>query len=123
MTTEQVICKVCSKIEGLRWYDRTNETLKKTNLCFSCNFWHEKIALKDDPSSVRIDGNHYWIGEDPSKDDLKKYKVNYGFYGRKFIILFNDDRQVTTNNLWHNGAISDSWKEALPDNAIFIKDN
>lgn len=119
---EQVICKVCSKIEGLHWYDRTNETLKKTNLCFSCNFWYEKTALKDDPSSVRIDGDYYWIGEIPDKISLKKFKANYGYYGREFKILFNDGREVVTNNLWHNGKIDPNWKKQLPDNATFAKE-
>jgi len=78
-------------------------------------FWDEKVAVKDKPFSVRVNGSHFIIGPEG-----EKYP---GFGGQKFHIKFHDGREVITTNLWHQGKIPVSYrfrKTKLPDNAVFI---
>lgn len=108
-------CKECGKTENGDWMDSTARKLLKHKLCFKCNFWREKIAIKDRLNVARIDGNHYTI-EREEKLFLSEFR---GFGGRKSVILFDDGRRVETTNLWHQGRIPEHFKERLPDNASF----
>ena len=83
--------------------------------CFYIDFWNDKVKIKDNKNTVRIDGKHYHIGNENSRSSFR------GFGGDKCIIKFFDGREVVTTNLWHNGTIPESHKELLPDNAKFIK--
>lgn len=80
--------------------------------CFHIDFWNDLIPKKEDPKSVRIDGEHYWLG-----NNTDRWR---GFGGREFKIKFHDGRIVETTNLWHNGTIPESFRDKLPDNAEFI---
>ena len=82
--------------------------------CFYIDFWNDKIEIKDDTQTARIDGKHYHIGNENSRSSFR------GFGGSKNVIKFFDGREVITTNLWHNGTIPESHKELLPDNAEFI---
>jgi len=108
-------CKECGKREELCWNKKTNDTLTKYQLCFNCNFWREKIVIKDRPKVARIGGNHYLIGMENEPPLMFR-----GFGGDKFTILFNDGQEVTTTNLWHQGTIPEHFKDRLPDNAKFV---
>lgn len=72
-------------------------------------FWQEKISL----NGVRIEGNHYTVGDENAKGMR-------GFGGVKFRIKFNDGTVVTTTNLWHQGKIPTPLQNELPNNAIFV---
>jgi hypothetical protein len=80
------------------------------------DFWQSKVEIKDNPNVVRINGVHYFIGDEGSKSSFR------GFDGEKFRIKFNDGREVETTNLWYNGSIPKNYLKELPDNAIFIKE-
>lgn len=67
---------------------------------FGGDFWGERIARKDDPASVRVDGVQYMLREE--HDHLPGFK---GHGGRDFYIRFHDGRLVHTTNLWLNGPI------------------
>lgn len=84
--------------------------------CFYIDFWNDKVKIKDDKQTVRIDGKHYHIGEENSKSSFR------GFGGDKCIIKFFDGREIVSTNLWHNGEIPDDFKVLLPDNAEFVKE-
>jgi len=111
----EVKCKECGKQEKLHWTEATNERLIREKLCFSCNFWNEKIGIKNDPMVVRIDGCHYQI-----EDEIDEPIAFRGYGGRKFVILFDDGRKIVTTNLWFQGEIPKRFQERLPDNAKFI---
>lgn len=72
--------------------DSETKKLEERQLCFHCNFWIEKVAIKDRPRVVRIDGSHYQIG----KEDKISWAEFRGFGGSKFVIVFNDGRRVET---------------------------
>lgn len=99
-------CATCDDV----MIDKKSHPYLKDN-CFTCNFWAEKIEAVNDPRSVRIDGGHYWIGDE---DPTNRFR---GFGGRRFNIKFHDGREVQTTNLWHQGQIPEHFRDILPDNA------
>lgn len=56
-------------------------------------------------------GCHYWIGDE-------NVECCRGFGGDKFVIRFKDGKEVTTTNLWYQGAIPKHFQKILPDNAV-----
>lgn len=82
---------------------------------FSREFWDSKLAIKDDARTVRVDGEHYWIGD----ENAPKYAGSRGFGGSRFVIVFHDGRRVVSTNLWTQGVIPPSYRDRLPDNARF----
>lgn len=108
-------CKECGALEQGNWTDDAAKKLTAEQLCFKCNFWHEKIAIKDDPYTARINGVHYHIG----REDLPANSMWRGFGGARSVIVFNDGRRIESRNLWTQGAIPERFKERLPDNATF----
>ena len=106
-------CKYCGEVFDSSLKYNGN---KDNNECFSCWFWD---GIKNDDSIepnrvVIVDGHHYRY-----RDDVK-FKEIAGFAGHEFHIKFNDRREVTTRNLWHQGKIPEYWLKDFPDNAIFI---
>jgi hypothetical protein len=85
------------------------------NNCFDCSFWLKKINLpeEDEARRVIVDGQHYRLG-------LNNSGPFRGFGGRKYTILFNDNRVVETSCLWHQGAIPERFRGKLLNNAVFI---
>lgn len=82
------------------------------------DFWLDKLEIKDDQKTARIDGVHYRVGP----ENAPYGEWFRGFSGRKFIIKFHDGRKVVTTNLWCQGHIPMKMREQLPDNAEFIKE-
>ena len=119
-TGEGVIvdCVECGKKKHVDFESKTQERLISNSTCFNCDYWRDYGNKKDDPSSVRVNGNHYWIaavGFGRGRDDWK------GFGGQRFVIEFFDGRRVETDDLWSQGDIPPHFRERLPDNARFGK--
>jgi DNA-directed RNA polymerase subunit RPC12/RpoP len=105
------ICEFCG-----REYSRTCEDDAYIgNTCFYCSFWLKKINLpeEDEARLVIVDGQHYRLG-------LNNSAPFRGFGGRKFTVVFHDGRMIETSCLWHQGEISEMFRQWLPDNAIFV---
>ncbi len=83
------------------------------------DYWTERISIKDDPKTVRVDNQHYRIG-DPVYGTQNRSSLGYG--GHVWYIKFHDGREVKTNNLWSQGTIPPQVRDQLPDNAVFVKD-
>jgi hypothetical protein len=94
---------------SIHWNKQTNETLVKNHICFTCNFWREKIEIKDNPSCFRIAGEHYQLGGEG------------GFGGREFSIKKASGEIITTKRLWPQGSIPEHFQDRLPDNAEFVE--
>jgi len=109
-------CKICNQVIGFHYFKNVNEKLRREQLCFNCNYWNEKVAIKDNPNVVRVDGVQYVIGT--GNEPISSFR---GFGGRKFEIEFFDGWVVETTDLWCNGTIPFYFKNLLPDNAKFIK--
>ena len=111
-----MLCKECNSEIELCYDKETKTQLIKYQLCFNCNFWREKVDIKDREEVARIDGAHYIIG----KNDHSPNRFR-GFGGSKFTISFFDGREIVTSDLWYQGVIPDKFKKRLPDNAKFIR--
>jgi hypothetical protein len=83
---------------------------------FGGDYWGERIAIKDQPASVRVDGVQYIL--EGEHDHLPGFK---GHGGADFYIQFEDGRLAHTTNLWLNGPIPEEHKEQLHDNAAFLE--
>lgn len=105
-------CHRCGKTErSSNWYPSFAQLLFQKKVCFQCQFWLEKIDIKDQSRVVRIENWHYLIGDEG--------RAFPGFNGRKFEIKFHDGREVATTNLWCQGEIPESFRAELPNNAVF----
>ncbi len=104
---------------------------------FTRAFWDQKvewmnngdmtIPRKGDGDKVprrvaRIDGHHYIVGHEPSKDELRRNSMHggLGHGGREFKIRFHNGDEITTRNLWAQGRIDPEYLSILTDNAVFI---
>ena len=99
------LCKECNK--GL-------DKGSKNGICVTCNFWLDILPIKDKLYIVRVEGVHYTMGSENKTVSIR------GFGGRKWVIKFNDGREVISTNLWDQGRIPEHFRERLPDNAVFI---
>lgn len=93
-----------------------SKIMEKENVCNSCAFWLEKIALTDE-NTVVVNGTRYTIG----KEDPTLYFKGFG--GREFNIEFFDGRKVVSHNLWCQGNIPERFRSypELQDNALFVQ--
>lgn len=76
------------------------------------------VRCKDDAETVRVNGKHYMDGGSTELTSSRN-----GFGGSLFRVKFHDGRYLETNNMWHQGTIPDHFKERLPDNAVFVREN
>lgn len=109
-------CKKCGNLFSVNYMEPTKSRLIEKGLCFHCDFWTEKLAIKDIQKVARIDGNHYMI----ERDDPTAYFKGFG--GAEFKIRFNDGREVITHNLWFQGHIPEYFRNDLPNNAVFVNE-
>lgn len=80
------------------------------------SFWKEKIKdfKRKNPDQVIVNGFHYYIGPENTPTNWK------GMNGDLYIVEFFDGRVVETTNLWCQGNIPERYRDALPDNAVFV---
>jgi hypothetical protein len=105
-------CSKCGEKDfRTNFRDKIREEMLRNKLCHDCNYWHNKVKIRNDPAVVRANGQHYHISA-PQKDPLF-----CGHGGRAFTITFHDGRVVHTTNLWSQGAIPACYREELHDNA------
>lgn len=81
-------------------------------------FWQRLIDQRNNPNFIVVNGTHYQIG--PEESTPRRWR---GFGGDRYTIKLSDGRTVTSTNVWCQGAIPAEYREQLPDNAEFIKEN
>jgi len=111
-------CSICGRIYSARYIKEVRAQLLAENICHSCHFWNGYVRIKNDPAIARIRGKHYKVVKETGPDYPASCK---GYGGSRFIIRWNDGREITTTNLWHQGEIPDHFRAELPDNAIFVR--
>ncbi len=114
---EKITDNPCCSCGGIVITNYTNgQVLRDKNLCFSCNFWDEKIEEQHKPNKFVINGAFY-------SDGGRSNKPNHclGFGGAEFKIETFDGRIIETNNLWCASKISKYYIDKFPDNAKFCK--
>ncbi len=77
------------------------------------SFWQNYLATSSSSKSVRIEGQHYWLGSATISTPFN------GFSGSWFNIEFHDGRKTRTCDLWHQGIIPQALRSILTDNAVF----
>lgn len=109
-----VKCVICGKEIEKSSY--CNDILCSSE-CFSEHHWRgkEEERIKENPRTARIEGSHYYIGDEEDKGGFR------GYGGSLFIIKFDDGRIIKTTNLWCQGTIPQHKRESLPNNAVFLK--
>lgn len=105
-------CIECGCLVETRY--NCGEEMRRQNICFFCLHWQQLAAKVNDPKSVRVNNNHYQIGNGTGPSPWR------GFGGQTFKIQFFDGRQETTTDLWHQGTIPPIWRDRLPNNAEFV---
>lgn len=108
-------CRICGERHNLKGYwGKTRIEFWESGLCHTCRYWTERIASKDEPWSIRVDGRQYIDG---GKDNgPKRFK---GLCGDAHIFRRIDKKMrqyIVTDNLWVNGDIPERFKSELPDN-------
>ena len=109
-------CRICGREFSERIYMKPYHDLCSSK-CFSTNLWNARADEYelDDSDCIVIKGVMY---SDGGESDLPSSMK--GFSGRKFKIQMNDGEIIETDNLWCGGAIPDSHRDRMPDNAKFI---
>lgn len=106
-------CPICG--EEIKEWDEKG--FLERGMCSTCQFWKDHLIedAKEPPHRVvMIDGHHYYIGDENSKETYFR-----GFGGHRFQIEFNDGFKVITTNLWYQGEPTAPWKDKFPNNAKF----
>lgn len=116
-------CKKCGNEEKgpEEWREgNIRSIMEELEVCFNCAFWIEKIRLHDDQTFI-IKGERYHCAGPSVKGENGLIWRGHG--GSKFQIKkFGSDRIYKTDNLWFQGIIPDIFKDEIPDNAEFVKD-
>lgn len=113
-TRATVHCAECGNLDHLSFGGEVGQVMEQRGLCFSCAYW--SLVNPRDPRSVRVDGVHYCIGD----EDARGMR---GFGGSLFRIRWLADGKVTeSTNLWMAGEIPERWRDRLPDNAEFLRE-
>lgn len=107
-------CVTCQGVIGTKYYN--NESMIARNMCFSCNFWEERLLEYGKPNTFVINGIWYTDGGRRPADT----KQFLGFGGQEYLIERSDGTVISTNNLWYGGAISKWYTDKFPDNAKFL---
>lgn len=113
---EKVVqCDICGALATTNYTKPTPQRMIDQNLCFHCLLWQDRVN-ENDPKRLIIEGGMYSDGGDQPSN----HSNTLGFGGRRFKIE-RDGLVWSTNNLWFAGVVPEEWREKLPDNAKFLK--
>lgn len=108
-------CRRCGEKElPASWLD--GDDLRLAGLCRTCYFWDEKIRWKLEGNKDVVIANHvhYMVRRDG--EGIMGGLLGYG--GRRWLIKWQDGREMVTHNLWCQGPIPEEYWDQLPDNAV-----
>jgi hypothetical protein len=109
-------CRICGDYVSAHFIEPLNSELIKENICFECHHWSRIEKTLSDKRRFIIDNNSYWQENDNPNAAFQ------GHGGSLFRIKrFDSDDIIPTRNLWHQGEIPEHWRERIPNNAIFIR--
>ena len=117
-------CTNCRKIYRDFYNGPEGSLMKEKHICFNCSFW-EVIIRKYEHYQYwfRIEGSSYCCRPESVCDNRvpRNPSNDRGFSGRTFHIrLLDSGRELTVDDLWHQGTIPNWVKERFQDNAEFI---
>lgn len=109
------LCSRCGRLEIARFSSEIKNRMTVKQICFHCDHW-EQISKEVKPSRLIIDGQTYSDGGNKPQGR----RDFLGFSGQLWKIE-RDGKVWETNNLWYGGVIPQEYRDAMPDNAKFIK--
>lgn len=104
-------CEVCGKeIEKSKQLHKVLCSSK----CFTTDFWNDITTHKDE--YVIINGRSYYVADENATGPFR------GFDGSLFKIKKHSGEIITTTNLWWQGSIPEEFREKIPNNAEWYKE-
>ena len=113
-------CVECGLLESDNWVAGVGDKLRARSLCHSCDLWVDRVDEIDSGKRAQPVINGTFYGYDPERPIRRGDPSHLGHAGRTFHILWNDGREVTTNNLWCGGDVPEHFRDRLPDTATFV---
>ena len=112
-------CHICGAPERATYVEERRRILLEHQICFTCSHWKELLPGYLSGKRFISKGGCYTPCADPGgPDDFK------GFGGRKFRFrVFAGPRAgeiLETTNMWHQGTVSQWWRDQFPDNCEFL---
>lgn len=104
-------CRVCGKEFSSSTFYKGTDVCSYN--CLTNEHWNEVL----DDTAIIIKG-HCFHDRGAYIDGIGKRPPILGFSGRKFKIRFSDNRELDTNNLWHDGRIPTELN--ISDNAEIV---
>lgn len=112
----KITCSLCGKTDNpSRFIEDFASLMQEKHLCFQCALWTQHLERDKSRDFAIIEGHHYVLAPHSNGNSFTT-----GFGGHKFRIRFHDGREVTCDNLWHQGIIPENFRDRMPDNAEFI---
>lgn len=118
MGEDTVVCKECKQRGELThagW-----QQLKEKELCFSCNFWVEKLNSPEQPRFITRSFDCYSIAEEPTAESWKKHKGGLGMGGRRYEFELHNGDIVVSHNVWHGGVVPEHFRDRFPVNCTIL---
>lgn len=104
-------CRVCGKEFTDSTFYHSNDVCSYQ--CHTTEYWHNIL----DDNAIIIKGHCFHDHGAFIPGTVKRPPVT-GFSGRQFKIRFTDNRELETNNLWHDGRIPTELN--ITDNAEIV---
>lgn len=111
-----ISCDICGALATTNYTKPIPNRMIDQNLCFHCLLWQDR-SNENEPKRLIIEGEVYSDGGNQPRGSSNQL----GFGGRVFKIE-RDGLVWSTNNLWYGGVVPEEWRERLPDNAKFVKE-
>jgi len=121
-----VKCKYCGKEQRACFSQPIRDEMVEGEMCFTCHHWlgwvrdREKNCKFIIITSTIENGNEHRCQHFICAEDEKS--IWRGYNGQRFFIKFNDGRNITTTNLWHQGTIPEHFYHLFEPNAIFVRE-
>lgn len=109
------LCRECGEPELSEYIPETQRQIEERQLCFSCNFWTNKLEEFGADHFV-ADGCLYRIRPDAPIG----YRGFVGHGGAEFTVEYPGGQQRTTKNLWAAGPVPEHFRDRFPDTARFV---
>lgn len=119
-------CCICGEEIKLNYGKKAKEKMTSRKMCFSCNYWQDRVDGIGNPKQIIINGLIYQnAGDKPGARQGVGGVGFLGFGGRRFTWRMLETGEIqTSNDLWFNGKPENRhFQELLKDNAEWIKEN
>lgn len=111
-TVSWIVCGECGEADLLCWFEAKRQALIDAGVCLGCDHF---LRLIDNPRGVRINHEHYMVGDERGPASVR------GYGGARHTFKMFDGTTITTTDLWSQGTIPEHFWTRLPDNATWVE--